>query len=55
MRKTYLSYRMHMLKPDPQIFGKVLMDSGMAAYETLFIDDSPVKLCCCQPAGHDEP
>ena len=49
--KTYLSYRMHMLKPDPQIFGKVLMDSGMAAYETLFIDDSPVNCAAASQLG----
>lgn len=38
--KTYLSYEMHMLKPDACIFRKVLEDSGMKAGETLFIDDS---------------
>lgn len=36
----YLSYEMHMLKPDAEIFRKVLDDSGMNAGETLFIDDS---------------
>ncbi len=48
---TFLSYRMHMLKPDPQIYGKVLMESGMTAYETLFIDDSPVNCAAASELG----
>ena len=48
---TFLSYRMHMLKPDPQIYGKVLMDSGMTAYETLFIDDSPANCAAASELG----
>lgn len=46
--KTYLSYEMHMLKPDEGIFRRVLDDSGFAAGETLFIDDSAAN---CAAAG----
>lgn len=38
--KTYLSYKMHMLKPDHCIFREVLADAHIEASETLFIDDS---------------
>lgn len=36
----YLSYEMHLLKPDEAIFRTVLERSGLHAEETLFIDDS---------------
>lgn len=48
---TFLSYRMRMLKPDLQIFDKVLLDSGMAAYETMFIDDSPANCAAASELG----
>lgn len=48
---TFLSYRMHMLKPDPQIFVKTLMTSDMMAYETLFIDDSPINCAAASELG----
>lgn len=38
--KIYLSYEMKMVKPDACIFEKVLSDAGIAAEETLFLDDS---------------
>lgn len=38
--KTYLSYELHLLKPDTEIFDFVLKDAGIQAEETLFIDDS---------------
>ncbi len=36
----YLSYEMHLLKPDEAIFHTVLECSGLRAEETIFIDDS---------------
>lgn len=39
-RKIYLSYELHMLKPDAEIFEYVLKDAGIRAEETLFIDDA---------------
>lgn len=38
--KIYLSYEMKMMKPDAEIFEAVLSDAGIAAEQTLFIDDS---------------
>ena len=35
----FLSYEMKMVKPDKEIFYKVLKNSGIAADETLFVDD----------------
>lgn len=46
--KTYLSYRLHMLKPDAEIFNHVLDDAGISAGDTLFIDDSAAN---CASAG----
>ena len=38
--KTFLSYEMHQVKPDREIFLQMLREGGMKAGETLFIDDS---------------
>lgn len=37
---TFLSYKMHLLKPDTAIYKEVLQRADMNAAETLFIDDS---------------
>ncbi|MFV0391412.1 MAG: HAD family hydrolase [Paludibacteraceae bacterium] len=37
--KCYLSYKMHMHKPEPDIFKALLVDSGLKAEECLFLDD----------------
>ena len=36
----YLSYRLHLLKPDAEIFEYVLQDANIRPEETLFIDDA---------------
>lgn len=38
--RIYLSYEMHVAKPDAAIFQQVLEETGIAPEETLFIDDS---------------
>ncbi len=38
--KVYLSHRVGLRKPNPEIFKKVLNDNHLKAEETLFIDDS---------------
>ena len=38
--KIFLSYEMHQVKPDKEIFLQMLEEGGMKAEETLFIDDS---------------
>ncbi len=38
--RIFLSYELHLLKPDEAIFSHVLTEAGIRAEETLFIDDS---------------
>lgn len=49
--KTFLSYRMHMVKPDEQIFRQMLIEGHMLPGETLFIDDSPVNCAKASELG----
>ncbi|MCF2520518.1 HAD family phosphatase [Dyadobacter sp. CY351] len=37
---VFLSYEMGLMKPDPQIYQKVLEQAGLKAEETLFLDDN---------------
>ena len=46
--ETFLSYEMHLAKPDKAIFEKVLHDANLLPEETLFIDDSEAN---CQAAS----
>lgn len=39
--KVYLSHKVGMRKPNTDIFNKILVDNGLKAEDTLFIDDSP--------------
>jgi putative hydrolase of the HAD superfamily len=39
--KVYLSYQIHLRKPDAEIFQYVLDENKLDPAETLFIDDSP--------------
>lgn len=39
--KVYLSHRVHLRKPDAEIFNLVIEENKLNAAETLFIDDSP--------------
>lgn len=60
--RIYLSYEIHMQKPDVEIYKYVLNDSMIEANETFFIDDSAanckaaeslgIRTYCC-PAGSD--
>ncbi len=60
--RIYLSYELHMQKPDVEIFKFVLQDSMITADSTFFIDDSAmnckaaeavgIQTYCC-PAGSD--
>lgn len=45
--KVFLSYQMHLSKPDTDIFTEVLSEAGIEAEETLFIDDANAN---CQAA-----
>ena len=38
--KHYLSYQIHLFKPDPAIYEYVLKDAGIKREETIFLDDN---------------
>lgn len=46
--QVFLSYRMHLAKPDVEIFQTVLKEAGLKTDEVLFIDDSEEN---CQAAA----
>ena len=43
-KKMFLSHEMHLLKPDPEIYRRAIEESGHAAGECLFIDDSQINV-----------
>lgn len=49
--KTFLSYQMHMVKPDEQIFREMLVEGQLMPGETLFIDDSPINCAAASQLG----
>ena len=49
--RVYLSYKLHMTKPDPNIFRHVLKDAGINAGDTLFIDDNADNCHAAQQLG----
>lgn len=49
--QIFLSYRMKMAKPDPEIFERVLAETGIDPAETLFIDDSEANCRTAQALG----
>lgn len=49
--RMFVSYDMHLAKPDPQIFKQVLKEAGLVGEETLFIDDSKVNCAAAVSAG----
>ena len=49
--KIYLSHRVGMRKPMPEIFMRVLDENGLKPEETLFIDDSPQHIAAAEALG----
>nr|MBP6316118.1 HAD family phosphatase [Chitinophagaceae bacterium] len=49
--KIYLSHRVGMRKPSPEIFEKILIENNLQAAETLFIDDSIQHIEGAQKVG----
>ena len=49
--ETFLSYEMHLAKPDKAIFEKMLHDANVLAEETLFIDDSDANCKAAEEGG----
>ena len=49
--ETFLSFEMHMAKPDKAIFEKMLQDANLLPEETLFIDDSEANCKAAEEVG----
>ena len=49
--ETFLSFEMHLAKPDKAIFEKMLQDANLLAEETLFIDDSEANCPAAAEVG----
>ena len=49
--ETFLSYEMHLAKPDKAIFEKMLHDANLLVEETLFIDDSEANCKAAEEVG----
>jgi len=49
--KLYLSYEMRCVKPNNEIFEKMIADSGMIPAETLFIDDGVHNIATAKRLG----
>ena len=49
--ETFLSFEMHLAKPDKAIFEKMLEDANLLAEETLFIDDSEANCKAAAEVG----
>jgi glucose-1-phosphatase len=49
--KVYMSHRVGLRKPMPEIFERVLEDNGLKASETLFIEDSPQHIETAKKLG----
>ena len=47
----FLSYEMHMVKPETAIFEQMLHQAGIDAADTLFIDDSPANCAAAEALG----
>lgn len=49
--ETFLSFEMHLAKPDKTIFEKMLQDANLIPEETLFIDDSKANCKAAECVG----
>lgn len=49
--RVYLSYEMHLVKPDPEIFVQLMDDAGIRPEETLLIDDALVNCKAAEALG----
>ena len=49
--EIYLSYQMHLSKPDPEIFKKMMYEANILPEETFFIDDSEENCRAAEALG----
>lgn len=50
-RHIFLSFNMGLGKPDPEIFRKAILEAGINAEDTVFIDDSQVNCRAAEDVG----
>ncbi len=50
-KRIFLSFRMRLAKPDTRIFSTALLEAGLKAEETLFIDDSDANCRAAASTG----
>lgn len=51
MDKLYLSYELKIMKPEPEIFHKVLLGERILPEDTLFVDDGPRNVAMASQMG----
>ena len=49
--RVFLSYRMHLVKPEPEIYLRLISETGIRPDETLFIDDSEANCSAAAALG----
>lgn len=49
--KMYLSYEMKIMKPDPEIFSRLMMNEKILPEEALFVDDGPRNVATASQLG----
>jgi putative hydrolase of the HAD superfamily len=49
--RTFTSFRLHMMKPNPRIYKYVLKECGAKPSEALFIDDTPINVAGAERIG----
>lgn len=49
--QVFLSYRMHLVKPEPEIYLQLISETGIHPDETLFIDDSEANCSAASALG----
>lgn len=50
-QRSYLSYELHMVKPDLDLFEHIIADLGLPADQILFIDDNQINVDGARTAG----
>lgn len=50
-RRIFLSYEMHLEKPEPEIYQTVVREAGIIPQQTLFIDDSELNTSAAAALG----
>lgn len=51
MDKMYLSYEMKIMKPEPEIFSRLMMSEKILPEEALFVDDGPRNVATASQLG----